>query len=231
VVLDARTGSLIWTDQITSHDVRDLDFQNPPVLIRAGDRDLVVGAGKSGRVIAWDRSTHARVWETAVGLHRHDRGSLPTRATSVCPGFLGGVESPMAAASGRVFLPVVDLCFPESANGTSAVSFLGFDYAKGTGAIEALDAATGRRLWERRVGSAVFGCATVANDVVFTATYDGTLYGLAASDGRVLWHARAAGGVNACPAVASNMLFIAAATDHPSFVREPPPVLEAYVLR
>jgi alcohol dehydrogenase (cytochrome c) len=211
--------------------VRDLDFQNPPVLLRVDDRDLVIGGGKSGRVIAWDRSTHARVWESPVGVHRHDTGPLPSQATSVCPGFLGGVETPLAAAAGRVFVPVVDLCFPESANGTSAVSFLGFDYAKGTGEIEALDAATGRRLWRRRLGSAVFGCATVANDVVFTSTYDGSLYGLGVSDGRVLWHARAAAGVNACPAVAANMLFVPAGADHPSFTREPAPVLEAYSAR
>ena len=36
--------------------------------------ELVFGAGKAGRVIAWDRGTRQRRWATAVGLHRNDRG-------------------------------------------------------------------------------------------------------------------------------------------------------------
>ena len=39
--------------------------------------------------------------------------------------------------------------------------------------IAALDAATGRPLWTRKLPSAPFGCATVAADVVFAPTYDG----------------------------------------------------------
>lgn len=56
----------------------------------------------------------------------------------------------------------------------------------------ALDLGTGEKLWERRFGSPDFGCATITNDVVFTATYDGVIYGVAASDGRVL-------GARVCP--------------------------------
>ena len=32
LVLDARTGRLLWYDQVTPHDVRDYDFQATPVL-------------------------------------------------------------------------------------------------------------------------------------------------------------------------------------------------------
>ena len=32
LVLDARTGKLLWYDQVTTHDVRDQDFQLPPIL-------------------------------------------------------------------------------------------------------------------------------------------------------------------------------------------------------
>ena len=63
----------------------------------------------------------------------------------------------------------------------------------GKGRLVALDAATGRALWERRLPSPDFGCATVANDVVFTSTYDGTVYGFAAETGRLLWQARLRG--------------------------------------
>ncbi len=35
VVLAGKTGRLLWYDQVTRHDVRDYDFQLPPVLARA----------------------------------------------------------------------------------------------------------------------------------------------------------------------------------------------------
>jgi alcohol dehydrogenase (cytochrome c) len=204
--LDLHTGKLLWSEQVTPHDVRDHDFQDPPVL--AGS--LVVGAGKAGRVIAWNRSTHARIWSAAVGVHRNDTGPLPRRAVPVCPGLLGGVETPLAVADGRVFAPVVDLCFPESALGTSLAGFLTADYASGKGELVALDLQTGARLWTRRLASPDFGCATVSNDVVFTVTYAGTVLALRASTGEVLWRATAPAAVNACPSVAGKLLIVAA---------------------
>ncbi|HSX22823.1 MAG TPA: PQQ-binding-like beta-propeller repeat protein, partial [Gaiellaceae bacterium] len=111
VVLAGATGALLWHDQVTRHDVRDYDFEDSPIL--AGN--LVFGAGKAGRVVAWDRTTHARVWSKAVGTHVHDLGPLPAKSTLVCPGLLGGVLTPMAYARGRLFVPVVELCSRESA--------------------------------------------------------------------------------------------------------------------
>jgi alcohol dehydrogenase (cytochrome c) len=55
-----------------------------------------------------------------------------------------------------------------------------------------------------------FGCATVANDVVFTSTFDGTVYAFAADDGRPLWRTRMRAGINACPAVAGDLLLVGA---------------------
>ncbi len=204
--------------------MRDYDFQLPPLLVG----DLVVGAGKAGRVIAWDRSSGTRRWETSVGVHRNDRGPLPTRPVKVCPGLLGGVETPMASADGRVFVPVVDLCFRESAYGTSGLRFYSTDYSKGTGELVALAASSGRRLWTRRFGSPDFGCATVAGGVVYTATYDGRVYGLSAENGSIVARARMRAGINACPAVAAGMLLVGAGADHPDF---PAPVFELVAYR
>jgi len=117
LVVDSRTGRLVWYDQVTPHDVRDHDFQLPPIIGSVDGRPVVFGAGKAGLVIAWNRSTHRRLWQTAVGVHRHDRGSLPRHPVSVCPGLLGGVETPMASAGGRLYVPVVDLCMRGSAIG------------------------------------------------------------------------------------------------------------------
>jgi alcohol dehydrogenase (cytochrome c) len=208
LVLDARTGRLLWYDQVTPHDVRDHDFEATPILATLGGADLVLGAGKAGRVIAWDRTTRRRLWTTAVGLHRNDVGPLPPRRVTVCPGLLGGVETPMAYADGRLFVPVVDLCGWGSAVARQELTSV--DPSQGTGRLVALDAATGRTLWDRRLPSLDLGCATVANDVVFTSTYDGTVYALAAGDGAVLWRTRMRAGVNACPAVAGDLLLVGA---------------------
>ena len=225
VVLDGRTGKLLWFDQVTPHDVRDYDFQDSPILVG----NTVIGAGKAGRVIAWNRISHQRLWEASVGSHRNDVGPLPRTSTNVCPGLLGGVETPMAYAAGRVFIPVVNLCFAESAFGSGALAFYGKDYSKGKGELVALSAATGRRIWARRFASPNFGCATVVGNVVFTATYDGNVYGLATKDGAVVFHARSRAGINACPSVSGRTLLVGAGVDHPAFPR---PVFEliAYTL-
>jgi alcohol dehydrogenase (cytochrome c) len=213
LVLDARSGRLLWYDQVTPHDVRDYDFQATPILADVDGAALVIGAGKAGRVIAWDRSTRERRWSTPVGLHRNDVGPLPARRVTVCPGLLGGVETPMAYADGRVFVPVVDLCGWGSATRAQPLSEV--DPSGGKGRFAALDAATGRVLWERRLAAPDFGCAAVSNDVVFTSTYDGTVLGLDVRDGRVVWRAQLGAGVNACPAVVGDLVLFGAGVRRP----------------
>src|SRR5581483_7529067 len=163
--------------------------------------------------VAWNRDTHARLWSRAVGTHLHDLGPLPTHSTTVCPGLLGGVETPMALAAGRLFVPVVELCAWESAT-TSKSAFLR-PPAQGKGALYALDAATGETVWRRQLGSPPFGCATVARDAVVAPTYDGTIVAFAAADGRRLWHARLPDGINSCPALGGNLLVVAAGAPYP----------------
>jgi outer membrane protein assembly factor BamB len=208
LVLDARTGELLWHDQVTPHDVRDYDFQATPVLTTIDGVDVVFGAGKAGRVIAWDRKTRRRRWTAVVGVHRYDVGPLPRRKVTVCPGLLGGVETPMAYADGRLFVPVVDLCGWGSAVDRQELDEV--DPTRGRGRLVALDAGSGRTLWERRLPSPNFGCATVSNDVVFTSTYAGTVYAFAARDGTLLWRGRLRAGLNACPAVAGDTLLVGA---------------------
>jgi outer membrane protein assembly factor BamB len=214
LVLDARSGRLLWHDQVTPHDVRDYDFEATPLL--AGTK--VIGAGKAGLVIAWGRETRRRLWTTLIGRHLNDVGPLPRHKVDVCPGLLGGVETPMAYADGRVFVPAVDLCIRESAVTTTRLD--SFEPASGQGLLAALDVATGKRLWTHRFPSPDFGCATVANDVVFTSTFDGTVYGLSVRDGRVLWKAKLRAGVNSCPAAAGDQLLIGAGVPRHGSIEE-----------
>jgi len=204
LALDARSGRILWYDQVTPHDVRDYDFQLPPLIVGGS----IIGAGKAGRVIAWSAATRHRLWATAVGMHRNDQGSLPQRRVPVCPGLLGGVETPMAVADGRVFVPVVDLCVQGSATGYEPLAAV--DPMTGRGELVALSTSTGRRLWTRKLGAPDFGCATAGNGVVFTSTLDGTVLGLDARTGSTIWTAQASAGINACPSIGEGKLFVAA---------------------
>jgi outer membrane protein assembly factor BamB len=173
LVLDAKTGKLLWTDHGTA-----------PILAMLGDTEVVFGAGSAGRVVAWDGATNKRRWTSSVGTH--------------CPG-LGGVETPMAYAQRRLFVPIVDRCGPGSA----------------TSRFVAIDAKTGETLWERSLPSPALGCATIANDVVFTATFAGIVYAFSTKHGKLLWHAAMPAGVNACPAVVGDLLVVGAGVRRP----------------
>ncbi len=208
LVINVLDGTLAWFDQVTSHDVRDYDFEDPPLLVVARGTERVIGAGKAGLVVAWDAMTHRRSWAAEVGVHVHDRGPLPAGRVLVCPGLLGGVETPMAAADGLVFVPVVDLCMKGSAVGYQALATV--DVSSGTGELVALSAATGARVWTQRLPQPDFGCATVADGVVFTSTFGGDVYAFDTRDGARLWRTRLAADINSCPALSGDMLLVGA---------------------
>lgn len=213
IVLAGASGKLLWFDQVTHHDIRDYDFQVSPILTALDGHPVVFGAGKAGRVVAWDRGTHARMWSRAVGTHLHDLGPLPRRPITVCPGFLGGVETPMAYAQGRLFVPVVELCARESAITTPSAFARSATQGKGT--LYALDAKTGRTEWQRHLGSAPFGCASVARDAVIVPTYDGHVVAFSTADGKRIWRATLPDGNNSCPAVGRDLLVVAAGAPYP----------------
>jgi alcohol dehydrogenase (cytochrome c) len=123
-------------------------------------------------------------------------------------------------------VPVVDLCGWGSADSREEATAL--NRSTGKGRLVALAAETGRTLWERRLPSPDFGCATVSNDVVFTSTLDGTVYAFAARNGSLLWHARMGADVNACPTVVGDVLIVGSGIRRPG---GPLPELVAFGLR
>jgi len=219
LALQARTGKLLWYSQVTRHDVRDYDFEASPIVVGR----TVYGAGKAGRVVAWNRFTGKRLWTQAVGTHLHDLGPLPAAWTTVCPGLWGGVLTPMAYARGRLFVPSVERCMRESAVHTPRPAALGV----GNGIVTAISAGSGRKVWVRALGSPATGCATVARDVVFAPTLDGRVYGLSTASGRVLWQTTAPAGINGCPAVTSSMVIVGAGAPRAGTTR---PEIVAYGL-
>jgi outer membrane protein assembly factor BamB len=133
----------------------------------------------------------------------------------------------MAYAAGRLYVPVVELCSRESAVTTPGA--FARPPAQGKGVLYSLSAGTGRIAWQRRLGSAPFGCATVARDAVIVPLYDGRVLAFAAADGRTVWQTRLSDGINSCPAVAGNLLVVAAGAPYPG-IRHPAAELVAFRL-
>ncbi|MGE3857010.1 MAG: PQQ-binding-like beta-propeller repeat protein [Dehalococcoidia bacterium] len=215
VALDVEDGTIRWYRQVVERDLFDRDFQLSPVLtqleVDGRLEDVVIGAGKVGRVLAFDRDDGTILWDTPVGRHENDHLTElpPGEAVTVYPGIFGGVETPISVMGGRVFAPIVNMSTTHTADGHGALDGSSAllnasgttDFTGGTGAIAALDLATGRVLWERALPAPNFGGATAVGDLVFTADYGGTIRALRQDTGDEVWTYDGGGGINAWPAV------------------------------
>jgi alcohol dehydrogenase (cytochrome c) len=229
VVLDGQTGKLIWHRQTVPHDVRDYDLEASAIIatlpIQGAQTEVAIVAGKMGKAYAYRADNGKHLWTVSVGKHQNDTGLLPRKLINTFPGDLGGVETPMALASGRLFVPWLNLAARQSA---TRLAGSGLNFKAGRGGLTAVDAATGRVLWERKLPSINVGAATVANDVVFTSTYAGTLYAFDSKTGKTLWTTTAPAGINSFPSVDGDTLLVGAAA--PGFVKKPQFQLIAYSL-
>ncbi len=214
VKLNAKTGKLEWYYQVTPHDVYDWDFQDPPILATVGGKQLAIGAGKSGLVVAVDAKTGKLVWKTPVGKHNgHDedgllamRGEfskLPKQAT-VYPGLLGGVIAPMAATKSMLYVPVVN--HPLTIENGETIG----EGEEMTGEMVGLDLATGKEVWKKTYETAAFGAPVAVNDMVFFATFDGTLHGLEGKSGAEVWSTALPAGSNAGMTASGDTLLVPA---------------------
>jgi outer membrane protein assembly factor BamB len=209
VALDHATGEMIWYHQVLPHDLFDHDFQISPILaerdVRGGSQKVVYGAGKMGKVFAFDRTSGELLWSTVVG--KYDETAqldvLPEGTTRIYPGVLGGVETPMAYSNGVLYVPVVNLFTDWTATSLDTSTL---DFNNGTGELVALDGATGKILWISRFDTMILGGATVINDLVFTAEYDGTIHALRADSGEVVFTHKSPAGINGWPAVAGETI-------------------------
>lgn len=209
VKLDERSGEIEWHYQQTPHGLYDWDFQNPPVLLDAGGRELAIGSGKSGFVIAVDRNTGKPVWKRSVGIHNgHARDPIyamrgeysKIELGEVYPGQLGGVIAPLASDGETIFVPVVN---------HPLVIESGFKLSEGegsTGEMVALDAADGTVKWKVELPQAAYGAPTVVNDVVFGTTFDGSVFALDTGSGGERWAGSLPAGSNVGVMVAGDTM-------------------------
>ncbi len=212
---------MLWYNQVRPHDLFNLDFQVSPMLVTAKiggqEQTIVIGSGKLGVVYAFEQETGKTLWRTPIGLHQNDDLTelpLDQSTTWVAPGAWGGVEAPMASADGVIYALTANLPSPYNATAFDAEtpeqalnrSEGGTSYKNGTAEVDALDAATGKVLWQAKIDRIAFSGVTVVNDLLFTATLDGIIYAFRRSDGSVAWQWQAPGGTNAWPAVAGDMI-------------------------
>src|SRR5690349_20368661 len=200
VKLDPKTGKLLWYYQETPHNIYDWDFQNSPIITKAGGREVAVGSGKSGFVVAVDVKTGKPVWRTSVGRHNgHDEDNIyamkgeyhKIKTGEVFPGQLGGVIALAAADDKRIYVPIVNHSMTV-VNGEEVT-----EESSATGEVVALDIATGKIVWQAEMSQPAYGSLLVSNDVVFATTADGVIHALDSSKGGEVWQAALPSGSNA----------------------------------
>ena len=233
VALDGRTGKLLWFRQAVPHDVRDYDLMIPAIIttvpLNGVQTEVVLVAGKMGKVYAYRADSGQHLWTRSVGKHENDTGPLPRKVVTIFPGDTGGVETPMALAAGRLFVPWLDLSTRAGATGLpGGLAGASPNLRAGRGGLTAFDAASGKVLWQNKLPSMDFGAATVANDVVFTSDYAGTIFAFDTQTGKTLWTKKAPAGVNSFPAIAGDTLLVGAGTT--GFDKKPQFELVAYSL-
>jgi len=215
LVLDVHTGAHQWHHQHIEHDLFDRDELHT-MLADVGGMPLVISTGKEGRVWANRRDTGEVVWgPVPVGVHKNDELTELTAATSVLPGSFGGVLTPPALANGVIYVATLNAPTMYSANQTA---YFGSETGTNNGELVAIDAATGKTLWDVMVEGDPTGGATVVNDLVLTATIQGKVFGYDAKTGKEVWRWTAPGGINAWPSVSGDTIVFPVGNTDPAGV-------------
>jgi glucose dehydrogenase len=225
LAIDHSTGKLIWYKQVLQHDIQDHDLQIAEILVNnvtaSGEtHNVVIASGKMGKVYEIDRATGELLWAVPVGEHtpndQWDQFPSVTNTSDflkVQPSVIGGVETPMAYSDGIIYVPVEDLVSPWNSTTTD---FSGINFNEGKGELVALDVRSGNTVWAQYFNPGVnVGGATVVNDLVFTATFNGVIYAFDKKTGEQLFEYQAPGGINGQPAVAGNTIVFPVGLSNP----------------
>ena len=208
LAIDLDTGELKWGHQAVAHDLFDRDTVLTAVADLGGDPEsqVIISTGKLGRVIGLDPMGNL-LWDTPVGMHKNDEVTSFEGKLEVLPGPVGGVLTPIAVADGVVYMPVVNAPItypgPEQSNFGPGARLGSFNSQ-----FVAIDATTGKILWDVELPGDSFGGASVVNDLVFTSVLSGLVLALDRETGETVWTYQAPGGINGWPAFTTDMLII-----------------------
>jgi alcohol dehydrogenase (cytochrome c) len=232
VALDAATGELEWHFQFTPHDEHDRDSAQTPILaelIIDGElRKVICWANRNGFYYVLDRTNGQFLvgaafvdlnW--AMGLDSRGRPVLASAPEStsasrfIKPSVAGATNWQNAAfdpVRNLVFIPAVEggsvytksqSPGQASGDGIYAASAGSMSHAV-TLVVKALDAATGKRRWERvapengEVTLAYSGLLATAGGIVFGAA-NGAVFALEAATGEEVWRLPLGGPTKAPP--------------------------------
>ena len=216
VALEANTGKLRWHYQQVPHDRWGYDVASPPVLfelVEDGKTIKAVGqASKLGWFFIHDRLTGKLIRRSEPFITQDNLFARPTeQGVRIVPGVLGAVSwSPVAYHPGlqRVYIPGIfqpSMFFSRKLEPQPGAPWQSFTFFKKAdepdwGALSAVDVASGRLLWQRRVEQPMVGGALVtAGDLVFAGEGNGRFVAYDAHSGAPLWEHQGKYGVNAPP--------------------------------
>jgi outer membrane protein assembly factor BamB len=232
VELNPANGKMMWYYQLTPHDIHDWDLNNQALITTVNGKETIISAGKGGIAIANDAQTGKLLWKTPIGKHNgHDNDGLITEHSatgngklkqlpySLLPASIGGVETPYASDGTTAYFPTVTFAMKLLSQSKIAPN----DYATEPGAMIAVDQATGKVKWQHNFKHTPYGGAAVTNDLVFTTTFDGTLWALNKNTGAPVWHHKLPAGSNSTVAIDGDMVLTGAgfpqsAKQKPTFV-------------
>jgi len=182
IALDLATGAIRWTKQVTANDIYvsncragnpncpdalgpDHDFGSPPVLARAGNRDVIVIGQKSGIAFAMDPEKKGEIlWQYRAGQG----------------GTLGGIEWGAATDGERAYFAVSDITTAQP-GGLHAVNLTTGMRAWFTPP-RAPTCGSGRGC-----NGAQSAAVTAIAGAVFSGSNDGSLRAFSTSTGEMLW--------------------------------------------
>jgi PQQ-dependent dehydrogenase (methanol/ethanol family) len=207
VALNARTGKFVWGHTEICNDLWDYDALQSPVLFnltRNGKTIRVVGDGnKSGEYFFFNAATGKMLTVSPHLAEWSEPHLAPNpRGVKVCPGTLGGIEySPPAYSpiSRAIYQPVLNQCeiYTTTPLADTQAHKLGTVDTGGTasftgpmsGAMVAVDAATGRIRWKDAMPKPMIGGSlATAGNLVFSGADDGHFYAFDAGTGKILYH-------------------------------------------
>ncbi|MEE2879975.1 MAG: PQQ-dependent dehydrogenase, methanol/ethanol family [Gemmatimonadota bacterium] len=216
MALEGETGKMRWHFQATPHDTHDWDSNQIPILLDAEwegkPRKLLLNANRNAFYYVLDRETgeflHGLPYAKQTWAEGLDDNGRPIKIPGMEPSYEGTLVWPSLQGATNWFSPSyspLSKNFYVSVREMSAIYYkTDVEYEEGRpymgggeqrldgdqaqGWIYALDALSGKRMWEFRLHSPPWsGVMSTAGNLVFGASNEGNFFALDATSGEALW--------------------------------------------